>query len=88
MIYEYKITFKEGLHSRPAIGLTDLCKKYKSLTFKIIKINNTTTDIKCKNLISILTSNIEKNDIIQIEVSNSDDNTNKLIKEELDKIFL
>ena len=28
MIYEYKIKFKEGLHSRPAIGLTDLCKKY------------------------------------------------------------
>lgn len=87
MIYEYKIKFKEGLHSRPAIGLTDLNKEYKFLTFKIIKVNNEKKDIKL-NLISILKANIEKNDIIQIEVSDSDDETNKKIKKQLDEIFL
>lgn len=87
MVYQYKISFEEGLHSRPAIGLTDLCKEYEYLNIKIVKINNEEKNIKCKNLISILTANIAKNDIIEIQVTDSDDFTNNEIKNKLDKIF-
>ena len=85
MIYKYKINFKEGLHSRPAIGLTDLSKEYQDI--KIIKINNEIKDIKCKNLIAILTANIAKDDIIEIQVTESDEFTNNEIKNKLDIIF-
>lgn len=88
MKYYYKIIFEEGLHSRYAIRLTELCKEYSLLNFEITKINGISKSIRCRNLISILTANISKDDEIEITVSNSDEITNKKIKEKLDEIFL
>ena len=87
MKYIYKIPFEEGLHSRPAIRLTNLCKEYSLLNIEIVKINDVSKNIKCKNLIAILTANISKDDIIEINVSDSDDATNLIIKQKLDEIF-
>lgn len=87
MIYKYKIIFEEGLHSRIAIGLTNLCKEYEHSNIKIVKINEIEKDIKCRNLISILTANILKDDIIEIQVTDLDKDTNNQIKNKLDNIF-
>lgn len=89
MVYQYTIPFKEGLHSRPAIGLTDLCKKYDKINIHITKINDKAVNIKGRNLIAILTANIEQKDVIEITIG---DNATSMelndIKKELDKIFI
>lgn len=85
MTLKYKINFEEGFHSRPAIELVDLCKKYDDLNIHITKINDTNKEIKCKNLIAILKSNIEKDSIITIDINDSENND--IIKQNLDKIF-
>lgn len=85
MKYLYKIPFEEGFHSRPAIALTELTRKYKDIEFIISKINNKETNVKCKSLIAILTANIQQYDEIEISI-NGDDKNNE-IKIELDKIF-
>lgn len=87
MIYTYKIPFKEGFHSRPAIGLTELSKEYKEYKIIITKVNNMIKNIECHKLIAIVKENIAFNDIIEITVSDLNSSTDRKIKERLDKIF-
>lgn len=84
MKLKYKILFKEGLHSRPAIALTELSKEYKEFNLRITQINKKETNIKTSSLIAILTSNIKYEDVIEITFDCFDNE----IKEKLDKIFL
>ena len=86
MLLQYKIKFEEGLHSRAAINLTNLTRKHRNSSFTIIKINDKDVIIKCNSLISILSSNIQCEDIIELSVV-CDATIKSEIKKELDMIF-
>ncbi len=85
MKINYTIKFEEGFHSRPALDLIDLSKENKNLNIRITKINGKDKDIRCKNLIAILTANIEQGD--EIEITYNDSTNNEMIHKKLDRIF-
>lgn len=85
MKINYTIKFSEGFHSRPALDLIDLSKQNKDLNIRITKINKKNKDIRCKNLIAILTANIGQGD--EIEITCEDSKNNEVIRKKLDNIF-
>lgn len=85
MKINYKIKFSEGFHSRPALDLIDLSKENKDLNIRITKINGQDKEIRCKNLIAILTANIEQGD--DIEITCEDSQKNEAIYKKLNGIF-
>ena len=86
MVLTYKIPYEEGLHSRPAIQLTELHKKFPNANLTICRTNDTSKKISCKSLISILVANLQKDEEIEINYDSIEEQNE--IKKALDKLFL
>ena len=72
--------FKDGLHSRNAMFLSELARKSNG-DLKIISKNDIPIDIDCRSIISIILGQILENDVIELETFSDE------VAQELDKIF-
>lgn len=80
MIIKKTVYFKDGLHSRNAMLLAELARKYDG-DLRIISKNGNPLSIDCRSIISILLGQILENDQIELETSSNE------VVEELNKIF-
>ena len=80
MIIQKTVHFKDGLHSRNAMLLAELARKYDG-DLKIVSKNGVPLNIDCRSIISILLGQILENDQIELETNSTE------VKNELDKLF-
>ena len=80
MLIQKTVHFKDGLHSRNAMLLSELARKHNG-DLKIVSKNGSPLNIDCRSIISILLGQILENDTIELETSSED------VVLELEKIF-
>lgn len=80
MIIRKIVKFKDGLHSRNAMLLSELARQNNG-DLKIISKNGSPVNINCNSIISIILCQILENDEIELETS-----SNK-VANGLDEIF-
>ena len=67
MLIKKTVHFKDGLHSRNAMLLAELARKYDG-DLKIVSKNGNPLDIDCRSIISILLGQILENDEIELNI--------------------
>ena len=71
MIIKKTIHFQDGLHSRNAMLLSEIARKYNG-DLKIISKNGKPLYVSCSSIISIILAQILENDEIELETQSAE----------------
>ena len=80
MVIKKTVHFKDGLHSRNAMLLSELAREFDG-DLKIVSKNGKPLNIDCRSIISILLGQILENDEIELETNS------EVVKNRLNEIF-